>query len=129
MKSGLIKRILWIVCAIIVLFLSYYICRVLLFEIHGMNQFPTFLFVFGLATLLISLFAFSRKVVICVALGYIVSFTFAMLFNADVYQNESLYNNAWIIWSISYLLIIVLGIVIELSTRRIQKKQIDKNCQ
>jgi len=94
-----------------------------------MNQFPTFLFVFGLATLLISLFAFSRKVVICVALGYIVSFTFAMLFNADVYQNESLYNNAWIIWSISYLLIIVLGIVIELSTRRIQKKQIDKNCQ
>jgi hypothetical protein len=71
---------------------------------------------FGLIAILVAAITYSRKVMACVPVGYITGFTAGMLFNTDFYNEENgvIYSNSWVIWTVTYLIIVVIGILLEL---------------
>ena len=84
---------------------------------HGMSDWPLYLCVFGLISIRIAALSFSRKVMACVPAGYMIGFFSAWLFNTDsVDPGGGLLNNGWIIWTISFLALVLAGIVWEIIT-------------
>jgi len=89
---------------------------------HGMKSWPLYIFVFGLIAIVIAALTLSRKVMICVPVGYMIGFLSAWLFNTDgVDPGGGLLNDGWIIWTVSFLAIILVGIVWELIKKRTAK--------
>jgi hypothetical protein len=69
---------------------------------------------FGLIAVFIATLTFSRKVMIFIPVGYIVSFLIAWLCSTngtDLYGAQT--NNGWILWTITFLVFILVGIVWE----------------
>lgn len=115
MKSISLKnRILWAIGSIIALWFFYIMFRYVFFDIHGMKQFPLNMLILGLIVILVAAITYSRKVMICTIVGYIISFLIGMVSSSDYYQYGTRYNNDWKIWMLSYLFFITLGIVLEL---------------
>jgi hypothetical protein len=87
-----------------------------------MKSWPLYIFVFGLIAIVIAALTLSRKVMICVPVGYMIGFLSAWLFNTDgVDPGGGLLNDGWIIWTVSFLAIILVGIVWELIKKRTAK--------
>ena len=87
-----------------------------------MYQWPLALLAFGLVAIVIAALAFSRKVMICVPVGYMAGFLSAWLFNSDgVDPGGGLTNNGWIIWAISFLAFIIAGIIWEVVCNRTKR--------
>lgn len=93
--------------------ISYYLCRYTFFDIHGMNQWPNCLALFGLIVLLISIFFKLWWLSITTTFGYIIGFALGVVFNTDgVDYGGARTNNLWKIWTVTYLLCIVIGIIV-----------------
>ena len=84
-----------------------------------MRGWPFDLVVFGWVVILLAALANAKKVMVCVVIGYMAGFGLGVLFNRDYYAYRGMYNNepifvlvndGWYIWTVSYLVIIVLGI-------------------
>jgi len=133
---SILKRIVWGVGASLVLLLSCLLCRFVFFEMHGMKDWPWILLIFGLTVLLISMFLFSQKVIICTATGYIIGFVVAVIFSSDYYATyygpEIVVlreNNFWSIWTLAYLAVIVAGVLLAGTQRIRMGMQKRKNCE
>ncbi|MCL2410448.1 MAG: hypothetical protein FWC97_02280 [Treponema sp.] len=76
------------------------------------------LLVFGAIIILIASIFFAKKVMICTVIGYVFGFVFALILNTDTFDpNPGIYvNNAWVIWTISYLIFIIAGIIWEIAS-------------
>ena len=125
MKSKVKSRVVWVVAATMALCVCYVLSRHdVLGQWHFMKQWPLSLFVFGLIIIAVTAFTFSKKVMICTPIGYIVGFVLAMMFNADgVDQGGGRTNNAWGIWIVSFVIILLIGIMWELVGRYLKRKK------
>jgi hypothetical protein len=107
-------RFAWAGCSGAALSICYILCRFTFLDMHRMKQWPFALFAFGLLVILVSAKAYSRKVMICTVAGYAIGFAAGMIFNTDRYnEHMARYNNAWIIWSISFISLIIVGVIWE----------------
>ena len=88
-----------------------------------MKEWPVNLFIFGILVIIISAIFDSPKVMIFTPVGYIIGFAFGMLFNADSFDpGGGRVNNAWIVWTALFLVLIAIGVVWELITKKTKKK-------
>jgi len=124
MKESIMKRLTWGAGASAVLSLFYVLSRPdVLGGWHNMNDWPLYLYALGLIAIVIAALTYSRRVMICVPIGYMIGFLAAWLFNTDSFDpGGGLLNNGWIIWTISLLALLLTGIVWEIIMRRIIKK-------
>jgi len=125
MKSGTIKnRVTWVVGAVVGLSICFLLCRYAFFGLHGMTQWPFALFAYGLIAIIIAAIFDGRKIMICTVGAYIIGFMLGMLFNIDsLDQGGGRLNNAWIIWTISFVVIIFAGVIWELVSSRMKKRK------
>lgn len=106
----------------IILFLGFVLCRYILFIAHGMKQWPVVLLMFGCIVLGISALLSRKWVSLFTSLGYSLSFAIGSFLQSDVPDAGGvLSNNLWKIWTLSYLVIILLGIVFELINAKTKK--------
>jgi len=122
MKSTYRKRILWAVGTVIALCLCFILCRFTFIESHGSYQYPVVLLVVGIVTVIIAAIFDGRKVMISTVAGYIGGFALGILFSVDgVNQGGGATNNWWVIWTVSFFVLIVIGIVWEIVSNRCMK--------
>lgn len=109
------KNKLWIFSTVVVLLISYLFCRFYMFDFHGMKEWPTILYMVSLIILIISLFLKSHFLSTATILGYHGGFIISLIFNSDgINGSGTRTNNLWLIWIITLLTCIILGIIIEL---------------
>jgi hypothetical protein len=89
-----------------------------------MYDWPLYLFVFGLIAIVVAALIFSRKAMICVPVGYMAGFLLAWLLNTDgVDPGGGQINNAWIIWTVSFIVVVFAGVVWGFAYRIRKKKE------
>lgn len=114
MDRNLIKNILWVLGTLAIMLLSYWFCRFFMFDFHGMKQYPMILFIVSLSILIISLFLKKHLLSIITILGYVGGFLIAFIFNSNgIDAGGGRTNNLWIIWTVTMLICIIIGIAIE----------------
>jgi hypothetical protein len=122
MKSSYQKRIFWAVGTVIALCLCFFLCRFTFLESHGSYQYPVVLLVVGIVAVIIAAIFDWRKVMISTVVGYIGGFALGILFSVDgVDQGGGVTNNWWAIWTVSFLVLIIAGIVWEIVSNRYTK--------
>lgn len=102
--------------------ISYWLSRFVFFAMHGMKQWPTVLVLFAaLVIVLASLFG-SRTISAATVIGYLVGFMLAMIFNTDgADPGGGRTNNAWIIWAVVCICSILIGVVVEIVSKKSMK--------
>lgn len=125
MKGVTIRsKVIWGILASLAMLLSFILCRYVLFDLHGMKQWPFYLFLFGLVIMVIAAVFEARWVMLLTITGYIGGFAFGILFGADyVDLGCGRSNNIWVIWTVSFIIIILVGIIWELINKRIMKNK------
>ena len=122
-KGSTRKTIIYSIWTSILLFVCFILCRYFFYTLHGMASWPFYLFIFGIVVIIVATFFASRKIMICTPIGYIIGFAFGMFFNTDSPDpGGGRLNNAWIIWTVTFLILITIGVVLELITRKIKRK-------
>lgn len=90
------------------------VCRFFMFDFHGMKQYPMILFIVSLSILIISLLLKKHLLSIISILGYVGGFLIAFIFNSDgIDAGGGRTNNLWIIWTVTMLTCIIIGIAVE----------------
>ena len=112
-KRPLKVRILWTLCAALVLVIGYLICGHALLFLHLMGQWPIVLLIFGLLMIGIAALTDSRRAMFGVAFGYVIGFALGMLFDFETFDPDSMTmrNHMWQIWTVSYLAFIFAGFI------------------
>lgn len=101
--------------------ISYWVCRFLLFDMHGMKQWPDFLAVLSAAIIIIASLSGNRIVSAAAVTGYMGGFVLSMIFNTDgTDPGGGRTNNAWIIWGGVLLLLIMVGITFSIIYKHIR---------
>lgn len=118
------NRIIWAAGALFTLILAYLLCEILLYFLHQQSTWHAFLIFFGTVVIIISAVFNCHKVMIGTVVGYLIGFVLAMLFQTDIVigPDDLMGSNAWIIWTVSYLIIILASIVWEIVTRIMKRK-------
>ena len=124
MKFQIKYRIIWAIGSIALLWVCYvvwYLLRDNIVVLHWefLRGWSFDLFVFGVVVIFIATLKFSRKVMIGTVVGYGGGFVLAVLFNTNTFDpNLGIYvNNAWIIWTVSYIICIALSILWEIASK------------
>lgn len=118
------SKVIWGVLASLAMLLSFIFCRYVFFDLHGMKQWPFYLFVFGLMITLIGAVFEARCVMLLTATGYIGGFALGILFGVDhADSGGGRSNNMWVIWTVSFLIIILVGIIWELLNKQMLKNR------
>ncbi len=109
--------------SILILLIGFVFCRFVFFGVHGMKQWPTALVVSGLVVIAISSFCKCNFISIFTSIGYSIAFVLAVFFEQDYADKAGAMtmNSLWIIWTVSYLCLILLGIIVE-AVKRYGKK-------
>lgn len=93
---------------------EFILCRYVLFDIHGMKQWPCLLFIFGVFVISISFFFKAKRVSVFAALSYSIGFLSGMIFQTDgVDAGGGRTNNFWLIWIVVYICGIIFAIASE----------------
>ena len=101
------------------LVLSWLFIRYPLFSLHGMKDWPLVLLAFGTAVIVVSEIRKCRYVPLFTALGYLASFLAGYLLQQDSLDpGGGRLNNLWWIWTLVFLAVIVIGIVVEILQKR-----------
>ena len=96
--------------------------RYVLFDLHGMKQWPLVLGVFSLIVLVIAYLGKAREGLLGAGIGYPCGFFIGWLLCSDgVDPGGGRTNNLWIIWTVSLVVMIVLGAVWTLTRRRLHR--------
>ena len=115
-------RILWIVGTVIALCACFLFARFTFFEAHGNVQWPAVLLVVGLVVLCFASIFNCKKVMMLTVLGYIGGFAAGILFGVDgVDPGGGATNNWWMIWTISFIVLIIIGAMWDIICRRKNK--------
>jgi transcriptional regulator with XRE-family HTH domain len=125
MQKGALKgRLIWAFGAGVALCLCYVLSRHdVLGTWHGMEEWPLNLFVSGLLIIAISAFANGHRVMISVPVGYLAGFILAAIFNSDgTDPGGGRINNGWIVWTFSFLIIVVAGLAWQLAAKLIGRR-------
>lgn len=108
------RKLFWGISSLGYLALAYRLISYNFFDLHGMKDWPIML---GIASTVIIIIVsiFARRIpAIATVLAYIGGFGLAMLLNSDdVDPGGARTNNAWIIWTLAYIIILLGGIVID----------------
>ena len=124
MKSTYRKRIFWVVGSVVALCLCFILCRFTFIESHGSYQYPVVLFVVGIVAVIIAAIFDGRKIMINTVVGYVGGFALGIFFGVDgVDQGGGATNNWWVIWTVSFIAIIIAGIIWEIVSKRILNKK------
>ena len=111
-------RILTALLSVVLLLAGYVFTRYILFDLHGMKQWPLILLIIGTVVVVTGWFQKSRLIPLITSAAYTVSFFAGVLFYTNsVDAGGTSTNNLWIIWTGMYLLIILVSIIIELVFR------------
>lgn len=107
------KKALSIVLYVIVV-INYICARFIFFNIHGMKDMPNTMALISAA--LVAFFILSDKIFASIAacIGNTIGFILGYLFNTttvDYITGNT--NNYWLIWIISYAIIVVIGLIID----------------
>lgn len=93
---------------------GFILCRYVLFDIHGMRQWPCLLFAFGVFVISISFFFKAKRVSVLTALSYSIGFLSGMIFQTDgVDDGGGRTNNFWLIWTVVFIGCIIFAIASE----------------
>ncbi|MDL2324474.1 hypothetical protein LJC61_04920 [Ruminococcaceae bacterium OttesenSCG-928-A16] len=113
MKNKMIKtKLFWALGAWLALFLCFLLCRFALFGLHGMKQWPLFLFLVGLFTIGVAAIAGSKTTMVATPIGYLVGFAAGQLLaTPGVDQGGGSTSNAWFIWAVAFLAIVLAGVI------------------
>lgn len=112
------NKTLWGVCMTGLLSVSYWLCRFVLFEMHGMKDWPNMLALVGLIIIIIASIYGRRKLSVLTVAGYMGGFILAMIFNTDgLDQGGGGTNNAWIIWGCVFILSVIVGLFMDKGSR------------
>lgn len=111
-------RILTALLSVVLLLAGYVLTRYMLFDLHGMKQWPLTLLIIGAVVNVAALFQKSILIPLITSAAYTVSFFAGVLFHTNsVDVGGTATNNLWIIWTGVYLLIILVSIIIGLLSR------------
>jgi hypothetical protein len=109
------KRILWGIALIGCLGLSYWLCRFVFFEMHGMKSWPNTLAMVGLIIIVISSAAGRRILSVATVVGYMGGFVLAIAFKTDgLDPGGGRTNNAWIIWGAVFIICVLTGLIADI---------------
>jgi uncharacterized membrane protein YcaP (DUF421 family) len=107
--------------------ISYWLCRYIFFDMHGMKQWPNLLAIVSLAIIIIATISGKRIISATTVIGYIIGFILAMIFNTDgLDQGGGRINNAWKIWGAIFVLSILIGVILTLLPRLATKWRMRK---
>ena len=107
----------------IILIFSFIIIRYVLFDIHGMKQFPLLLFLFVFIAIIVSALTKVKIIPYIISISYPIGFIIGLIFQKNGTDfGGGITNNLWIIWASSIVVIVIISIIIEF----IIKKNSDK---
>ena len=114
---------IWSIKVIIMYFISFLLCQHDFFVVQKSEQWPIILFLFGITIIIISSLFYLKKTMVFTVSGYIFGYLFAKILNKNgIDPGGGRTNNLWMIWLISFLIIIIIGIIWEIIDRRIKSK-------
>ena len=110
------------IVSVILLMLGFVLCRYVLFRSHGMKEWPVVLFLAGVIVLGISIYRKKLYLPLFISLGYPISWVIGAFTQSDsVDPGGGFTNNLWLTWMLSYVGIILVGIVLELISPKAKK--------
>ena len=113
------NKSLWGISMIGLLGISYWLCRYVFFEMHGMKDWPNLLAILSVFILVIATIFGNRIISAATVIGYIGGFILAMIFNTDgVDPGGGRTNNGWIIWGAIFSFSILIGLFLSLITKK-----------
>ena len=104
------RRIRTFLLSAVILCLAYGLIRYVLFDFHGMKQWPLTMFLLGAAVVCISCAMGARLIPMITGVSYPTSFLLGMLLQTDsVDPSGALSNNLWLIWAGTYITMILVA--------------------
>lgn len=117
-------KLIWAIKVLIAYFISYLFCQRGFTFFHKSKEWPLDLFLFGFAIIIIASCFYFKKVMVSTVAGYIIGYICAIIFNKDGRDpGGGRTNNAWIIWLISFLVIVIIGITWEVIDKRVKSNR------
>lgn len=102
-----------------VLSVGFILCRYTLFPMHGMIEWPVNLFAAGTVILTAAVLLKAKYVPPVTALAYPASFLFGVLLQSNgTDPGGGTTNNLWIIWTVAYLAMILISVLVELVAKK-----------
>ncbi len=116
------KNIILHLVSLGILCAGYVLTRYILFDLHGMKQWPLVLFVCGIVVIGVSFLAKAKQVPVFMALSYIGGFFVGAIFQTDgLDAGGGRTNNLWIIWAVVFVCFTLSAIINELIAARKKK--------
>lgn len=101
------------IITVAMIFLSYLLVRFVLFDLHGMKEWPNYLAILSISFVVGASILKKKKVFVGVVFGYLVGFAFALIFSkSGVDAGGGASNNAWLLWSIFLLLSTFVSLIV-----------------
>ena len=98
----------------IILIFSFIIIRYVLFDIHGMKQFPLLLFLCVFIEIIVSALTKVKIIPYIISISYPIGFIIGLIFQKNGTDfGGGLTNNLWSIWLVSIVIITIISIIIE----------------
>ena len=124
------KHFLQAIFAAIILLFEFLLCRFILFDWHGMKDFPLLLFLFGMGVIFLSLPSVSHSIRFSVPIGYASGFFSGILFHSyGTDPGGGRTDDLWLIWGAVYLVCILAGIALEILYRRRHKARAARSAE
>lgn len=128
-KASIYKRIAWFFGGSVVLLISWLLCNYVFDDVLSIGAMPSILLIIGGVVLLFASLRFSRKVICCAAVGYILSFIVAVIFDYEYYaiyyidgvETAMRETSGLAIWTITYLGLIGAGILWDIIHRCVNR--------
>jgi len=108
------------IAALVALFAEYFLLRYPLLHLHRMKEWPLDLVVAALVISGIAVWVKNRIVPVCAVIGYAVGFAAGYFF--QISEPVKMTNNLWIIWTLTLLGFIVLGVILSVVKAKQKKK-------
>lgn len=116
-------KLIWTIKILITYLITYLLCRRAFSK-----EWAWVLFLFGFAIILIASCFYLKKVMVFTVFGYIIGFLSGLIFNKDGRDiGGARTNNAWLIWTIVFLVIVTIGIIWEIINKRIKSNRDNRN--
>ena len=113
-----IKRLITAFLSAALLFAGYVLTRYVLFDLHGMKQWPLTLLVIGGLVAGVAWFLKARIIPLAASAAYTISFFIGELLQTNsIDAGGTATNNLWIIWTGVYLICILIAFIAELIVR------------
>ncbi|MDR5660011.1 hypothetical protein RH915_10970 [Serpentinicella sp. ANB-PHB4] len=123
MKTTIKNKILWGTALAGCLGLSYWLSRFVFFQTHGMKSLPNTLVIVSLIIIIITSILGRYILSLATLVGYIDGFILAMLLNTEsIDPGGGTTNNAWIIWSVLFIVCLLVGLILDINYKGKIKK-------